>query len=76
MIAERVTIEWDEGGAYLIVDTELEGRRLFILRDPEQAYDAVKAGILPWLMERDEALAWVDMLADNADHSRKVAKGK
>ena len=50
MIAEDIKVEWDEGGCYLHVDGET-----WRVADPEQLYDRVKAAILPWLMERDEA---------------------
>lgn len=50
LIAEDVQVEWDEGGCYLLVDGER-----WRVADPEQLYDRVKAAILPWLMERDEA---------------------
>ncbi len=44
-------MEWDEGGCYLLVDGER-----WRVADPEALFDRVKAAILPWLMERDEAL--------------------
>lgn len=50
MIAEDITVEWDEGGCFLHVDGET-----WRVADPEALYDRVKAAILPWLMERDEA---------------------
>lgn len=52
LIAEDITVEWDEGGCYLHVDGET-----WRVADPEQLYDRVKAAILPWLMEREEAFA-------------------
>lgn len=51
LIAEDIQVEWDEGGCYLMVDGER-----WRVADPEQLYDRVKSAILPWLMERDEAL--------------------
>lgn len=50
LIAEEIQVECDEGGCYLLVDGER-----WRVADPEQLYDRVKAAILPWLMERDEA---------------------
>ena len=50
LIAEDIQVEWDEGGCYLRVDGET-----WRVADPEALYDRVKAAILPWLMERDEA---------------------
>lgn len=51
MIAEDITLEWDEDGLHLSVDGET-----WRVADPEALYDRCKAAILPWLMERDEAL--------------------
>lgn len=63
MKAESIRIEWDEDGCYLIINIDSDSQEawkltqiIVRLNDPEQAYDAVKAAILPWLMERDEAL--------------------
>lgn len=52
MIAEEITIDWDEGGCYLHVDGET-----WRVADPEQLYDRVKAAIGPWLREREDAFA-------------------
>jgi hypothetical protein len=102
MNIQSIAIEWDEDGCWLqLVSDGIDPLYRYKLEDPEQAYDAVKGGILPWLMERDAARreyegrvvairedgsyrfecdepmeAWVEMLRDNADHSRKVAKGE
>lgn len=107
MQAYDIKIEWDEDGCHLIIDGDSPDPEYtasivdYRVEDPEQLYDRVKAAILPWLMERDEAFAefrqyaergtgpaaeyfackdpesdWAEMMRDNADHSRKVAKGE
>lgn len=63
MDAYKVQIEWDENGCYLhlTIDPDAQwdyrdGDRIAVrLNDPEQAYDAVRASIGPWLRERDAA---------------------
>lgn len=70
LIAEDIQVEWDEGGCYLLVDGER-----WRVADPEALFDRVKAAILPWLMQRDEALREyragmalaADVLADARD---------
>jgi hypothetical protein len=63
MRAASVKIEWEEDGCYIVIDGDsidpeyMAGEYRWRLEDPEQAYDAVRAGIGPWLQERDEALA-------------------
>jgi hypothetical protein len=62
MRASDVKIEWDEDGLHLIIDGDSPDPEYqaaivdYLVEDPEQLYDRVKAAILPWLMERDEAL--------------------
>lgn len=74
MNAYEVKIEWDEDGCHLILETS-EGIENYRLTEPEQAYDAVKAGILPWLMERDQALQAFRCKDPEGDWIRDVALG-
>lgn len=56
MIAHDIKVECEEDGFYLVLDTTEEDSEMrFWISEPEQLYDRVKAAILPWLMERDEA---------------------
>lgn len=56
MIGYATKIESDEDGFYLVIETDT-GRQHFRVLDPEELYDAVRAQIRPWLMERDAARA-------------------
>jgi len=56
-----IRIDVDEQGFWLVVKSENIERLLniesqqFLIEDPEAFYDHVRAAILPWLMERDQA---------------------
>lgn len=59
--AASVKIEWEEDGCYIVIDGDsldpdyMAGEYRWRLEDPEQAYDAVRAGIWPWIAEKEEA---------------------
>ena len=60
MDADSIKIECEEDGFYLLIDTDPDidlrtGMLRLRITDPEALYDHVKAAILPWLMERDQA---------------------
>ena len=59
MDAQRITIECEEDGFWLVLRPETEHEPLYGLRvhieDPEALYDHVKTAIEPWLREQDEA---------------------
>ena len=83
MNADSIKIEWDEDGCYLIIDIDPVSvsdpnapwtlKQIHVrLNDPEQAYDAIKGGIGPWLRERDEAKAEYDR-AKRAGDTRNLS---
>lgn len=73
MTAYEIKVEWDEDGCHLIIDGDSPDPEYtasivdYRVENPEALYDAVKAGILPWLMERDAAKAEYDRAKRAAD---------
>ena len=55
MNADSIKIECEEDGFWLEVHTDDTAPDRYRITDPEAFYDHVRAAILPWLMERDQA---------------------
>ena len=92
MNAYRAEIEWDEDGCILVLRGDESAVRVRLddpeqlydavkggigpyLRERDEARASMPYDREAFSCE-DPFNAWVDMLADNADHSRRVAKGE
>lgn len=54
MDIHAMKVEWEEDGCYVLLSTD-DGTIRARVHDPEQAYDAIRGGIFPWLYEKEQA---------------------
>ena len=63
----KIVIDWDEDACQALIEYEGDGyMHSAVITDPEAFYDAVKAGIGPWLRERDEARRTAPVASEGA----------